>query len=155
MSCKEIKIIVTSGFRHFVRICSYLLDAVTTIVMHQALLFCWICIRWTQKTRCSFYCTHNWTVLWKMAIIGFKFHHLGLESLLHAKSWIRLSITWFLVCLTELWKWRLGFAALTYHGRGWRYNPSPLRALDTFVALAPVVQTLDIAIHRINHYPAD
>lgn len=37
MSCKEIKIIVTSGFRHFVRICSYLLDAVTTIVMHPPL----------------------------------------------------------------------------------------------------------------------
>ena len=26
---------------------------------------------------------------------------------------------------------------------------------NTFIVLAPVVQTLDSAIHRINHYPAD
>ena len=28
-------------------------------------------------------------------------------------------------------------------------------AMHLFMDLAPVVQTLDSAIHRINHYPAD
>ena len=35
------------------------------------------------------------------------------------------------------------------------YLPPPTLGYGLFIQLAPVVQTLDSAIHRVNHYPAD
>ena len=35
------------------------------------------------------------------------------------------------------------------------HDPIACVAVVTFVHLAPVVQRLDNAIHRINHYPVD
>ena len=44
---------------------------------------------------------------------------------------------------------------LFHHKLPQAFNHVTPRACHKYVLLAPVVQRLDNAIHRINHYPAD
>ena len=48
--------------------------------------------------------------------------------------------------------WKLNFSSYPHRRH---IAASFFRAGVTFVPLAPVVQKLDNAIHRINHYPVD
>ena len=49
----------------------------------------------------------------------------------------------------------LHFISFTCQNRGIKNFEFFTKDLFNYVSQAPVVQTLDSAIHRINHYPAD